>query len=59
MSIDKINDAIRQCVEACEGEGDPMVAVMRCLRELRRNPDWTEEEIAHVKDGAIAILRRF
>jgi hypothetical protein len=56
MNLDKINDAIRQCVEDCRAEGDPIAAAMKCLRELRNNPDWTHEEVAQVKNGVIAIL---
>jgi hypothetical protein len=58
MSLDKVNDAIRKCLELCQAEGDPISAALRCIRELRKNPDWTEDEIIQVRNGVIAILKQ-
>jgi hypothetical protein len=54
--MDKINDAIRRCLGHCEGTHDPMGTVMRCLRELRHDPNWTEDDILQVRNGVTALL---
>jgi hypothetical protein len=57
MDLDKVNDAIRQCLKACQSEEDPIGSALRCIRELRKRPDWTEDEIIQVRNGVAAILR--
>jgi hypothetical protein len=35
-----------------------MGSALRCLQELRRNPDWTDDEVVQVRNGVVAILSR-
>jgi len=53
----KINDAIRVCLDQCVGPDDQMVAALNCLRELRRTGGWTLEEVDAVKAGVVTMLQ--
>jgi hypothetical protein len=58
MEIDKINDAVRQCLKDCQGEEDAIGCALRCLRALRKQPGWTDDEVIQVRNGVVAILRQ-
>ena len=55
--MDKINDAIRLCLKQCRESDDPMGTAMRCLRDLRVDPNWTHDEIVQVRNGVITMLQ--
>jgi len=53
----KINDAIRRCLDQCLDADDQLAAALKCLRELRRTEGWTLEEVDAVKAGVVTMLQ--
>jgi len=57
MDADKINQAIRDCLDKCMDAEDQFAAALKCLRELRRSEEWTTEEVDAVKRGLVTMLQ--
>lgn len=56
-AAEKINQAVRDCLDRCYLAGDQMSAMTDFLARLRWKPGWTSEEIAHVHWSVLRILR--
>jgi hypothetical protein len=48
----KTLSAVRRCLDECLHDANPLVALDKCLRELRLNPEWTDAEIEEVEATA-------
>ena len=55
MPTDKINNAIRECLDHCQGVPHPHLIAASFLSGLRRRPEWTQDEVDQVT-AAVAVL---
>jgi hypothetical protein len=46
---EKVNRAVRACLERCIGAADPLVQASAYLEQLRRDPTWTADEVREVE----------
>jgi hypothetical protein len=56
-STDKINQAIRECLNRCYSSPTPVLSLTEFLKSLRESGDWQREEVAKVRSAAVHILR--
>jgi hypothetical protein len=58
----KVNLAVKACLERCFGAEDPLVQATDYLERLRRDPAWIDAEIAEVEamvlKAVTVIVRR-
>jgi hypothetical protein len=53
---EKVNNAIRECLQQCQGKDVQLVA-SKLLSRLRRDPAWTQEEVDQVSAGLVSLLK--
>jgi|GEM_PF-1263503 len=58
MNADKVNDAIRECLEHCKGTHNPHHIAASFVAGLRRRPEWTNEEVDQVTAALSVLLPR-
>lgn len=56
MSVDKINRAIRECLQRCYGSDDTIATVAGFVGELQDSIGWTVEEIHAVELPVLRML---
>jgi hypothetical protein len=54
---DKINLAIRECLDRCYASPTPAVALADYLKQLSRSDGWQASEVNEVRTRAIRIFR--
>ncbi len=57
-STDRINKAVRACLELCYQSSDPAQCIAEFLIRLRRDSKWTTVELAQVRSATIHMLRK-
>jgi hypothetical protein len=53
---EKVNNAIRECLNECRGK-DVQLVTSKFLSRLRRDPNWTQEEVDQVSAGLVSLLK--
>ena len=56
-STDKINGAIRECLNRCYSSPTPVLSLTEFLKALRESGEWKRDEVAKVRSAAVHILR--
>ena len=54
----KQRDTLSHCLASCYSADNPLEALHDYLRDLRRNPEWTREEVDQLEAKATGILSR-
>jgi hypothetical protein len=55
--VEKLNQAVHECLSRCYAADDQLAALTDFLTGLRRNPNWTKAEIADLHTAVLRILR--
>ena len=56
MTADKYTQAVSQCLSGCYSAHNPLAALASFIGKLRRDPDWTDEEVDRVETNCLRIL---
>ena len=54
---EKVNRAVRACLERCIGAGDPLVQARDSIEQLRRDPTWTDAEVRDVEAMVLKAVK--
>jgi hypothetical protein len=57
-AVERVQSAIRDCIERCKSDDEPMACIAEFVSSFRSDPDWTESEISHVQLSATRVIAR-
>lgn len=57
LTVNRMNNAIRACLDECYAADNPLATMAEFVRRLRQNPQWRESEIDEVEVTVRRMLR--
>jgi hypothetical protein len=58
MQSEKINSAIRACLDRCYESKTPLFCIAGYMDELRASRQWTQAEMSHIHRTVLHMLKR-
>jgi hypothetical protein len=57
MDLERVNQAIRDCLQLCRGKGDVLPVIAGFMAGLKAAGQWRHEEIRAVDVGVLKVLQ--